>query len=159
MEERPPFPSGCPTVMTTHRLNMELDLWSSFGFHLHCAQLYLLAETPQEILPPHIRGRYLSAGVDDISLWHPAADVRNIPGWYMHVSISQSQQYLIETLRSWKQKDQHYLNLIGTPSTCSERYTLVKVPFLNSGLRRLLGEKIGNQPTFSVTRSDMASGC
>ncbi len=53
------------------RLNMELDLqkfiWAP------CAQLYSSAETPQ--LPPpspriwaHIRGRYWSAKIDDISL-------------------------------------------------------------------------------------------
>jgi hypothetical protein len=54
-----------------HRLNMELDLQSLFG-------LYSLAETPQ--LPPkdtpplspriwaHIRGRYRSAKIDDVSL-------------------------------------------------------------------------------------------
>ncbi len=53
-----------------HRLNVELDLQSLFGLHVHCAQLYSLAETPQ--LPPHIwahiQGCYWSAKIDDISL-------------------------------------------------------------------------------------------
>jgi hypothetical protein len=47
-----------------HRLNMEVDLQSSFGLHVTwCAQLYLLAETPQPPPTPsprhgtRIRGR------------------------------------------------------------------------------------------------------
>jgi hypothetical protein len=31
---------------------MELDLPSLFGLHVHCAQLYSLAETPQLTPPP-----------------------------------------------------------------------------------------------------------
>jgi hypothetical protein len=52
----------------TQRLNMELDLpiWAA------CAQLYSLAETPQPPNPlriwTHIRGRYWSAKIDDISM-------------------------------------------------------------------------------------------
>jgi hypothetical protein len=34
------------------RLNMALDLQSLFGLHVHCAQLYSLAETPQPAPPP-----------------------------------------------------------------------------------------------------------
>ncbi len=55
---------------------MELDLqsfvWASF------AQLYSLAEIPQSTPSPppriwaHIRGRYWSTKIDDISLWPPA---------------------------------------------------------------------------------------
>jgi hypothetical protein len=55
-----------------HRLSMELDLQSLFGLHVHTAQLYSLAETPQPTPPricwAHIRGRYWSAKKDDISL-------------------------------------------------------------------------------------------
>ncbi len=52
-----------------HRLNLELDLKIYLG---SCVLLYSLAETPR--LPPslriwaHIRGRYWSAKIDDISL-------------------------------------------------------------------------------------------
>jgi|LakMenE18May11ns_1017448.scaffolds.fasta_scaffold9631727_1 hypothetical protein len=51
-------------LRSTHRLNMEIDLQSLFGLHVHsCTYLYLLAEAPQ--LPPP---RYWSAKIDDISL-------------------------------------------------------------------------------------------
>ncbi len=41
-------------IGSAHRLNMEVDLQSLFGFHVTwCAQLYSLAETPQ--LPPSPR--------------------------------------------------------------------------------------------------------
>ncbi len=49
-----------------HRLNMELDLQSFFGLHVHSK-----AETPQTPPPriwAQIRGRYWSAKIDDISL-------------------------------------------------------------------------------------------
>jgi hypothetical protein len=53
-----------------NRLNMELDLTSLFA--LLYVQLYSLAETPQPLPSPriwaHIRGRYWSAKIDDISL-------------------------------------------------------------------------------------------
>jgi hypothetical protein len=54
-----------------HRLNMELELQSLFGFYV---QVFSLAETPRPQLPPfaitwaHIRERYWSAKIDDISL-------------------------------------------------------------------------------------------
>jgi hypothetical protein len=54
-----------------HRSNMELDLKSLFGLHVHSCTWYSLAETPQHPPPriwAHIRGRYWSAKVDDISL-------------------------------------------------------------------------------------------
>ncbi len=35
-----------------HRLKMELDIHSLFELHVHCAQLYSLAETPQPPRPP-----------------------------------------------------------------------------------------------------------
>jgi hypothetical protein len=57
---------------TRNRLNIELDLtkviWVPF------AQLYSLAETPHPPPPriwAHIRGRYWSAKIDDISLLSP----------------------------------------------------------------------------------------
>jgi hypothetical protein len=55
----------------SHTLNMKLDLQSLFGLHVHCAQLYSLAETPHPPPPrlwAYIRGRYWSAKIDDISL-------------------------------------------------------------------------------------------
>ncbi len=58
-------------VAVLNRLNLSLDL-QSLG--TPCAQLYSLAETPQSPPPriwAHIRERYWSAKVDDISLWPP----------------------------------------------------------------------------------------
>jgi hypothetical protein len=56
-------------VTWNHRLNTEVDLPGLFGLHVTwCAQLYLLADTPQ--LPPSptfglvLRGRYWSAKID-----------------------------------------------------------------------------------------------
>ncbi len=55
-----------------HRLNMELDLQSSFGVHVtSCAQLFSLTETRNPPPPPFgliYEGRYWSAKIDDISL-------------------------------------------------------------------------------------------
>ncbi len=52
---------------------MDSDLQSLFGLHVHsCTHL---AETPQPPSPrnwAHIRGRYWSAKIDDISLWPPS---------------------------------------------------------------------------------------
>ncbi len=46
-----------------HRLNMEVDLQSLFGFHVTlCAQLYSLAETPQ--LPPLTPHLHLHLSMD-----------------------------------------------------------------------------------------------
>ncbi len=43
------------TVEYRHRLNMELDLQSIFGFHVTwCAQLYSLAVTRQPPIPQHL---------------------------------------------------------------------------------------------------------
>ncbi len=45
-----------------HRLNMEVDLQSLFGFHATwCAQLYSLAETRQLPPPPHLDSYYEGA--------------------------------------------------------------------------------------------------
>ncbi len=55
------------------RLNMELDFQSVFGLHVHSCTHWLRPRNP----PPspriwaHIRGRYWSAKIDDISLWPP----------------------------------------------------------------------------------------
>ncbi len=55
-----------------HRLNMELDLQSLFGLHVHSCTHLLRSRTPS---PPriwaHIRGRWWSAKIDDISLCPP----------------------------------------------------------------------------------------
>jgi hypothetical protein len=52
--------------VSIHRLTVELDFQRFFW--APCAQLYSLAESPQLPLSPHIRGRYWSAKIDDISL-------------------------------------------------------------------------------------------
>jgi hypothetical protein len=51
-----------------HRLNMELDLQSLLGLHVHCAQLYSLAMTPQLPLPPAFGLICEGAKKDDIYL-------------------------------------------------------------------------------------------
>ncbi len=65
-------------IQKKHGLNMESDLQSLFGLHVTCcAQLFLLAETPQHPslrIWDHIRWRYLSAKID-ISLWPPGWDL------------------------------------------------------------------------------------
>jgi hypothetical protein len=53
----------------SHRLNMELDLQSLFGLHVHSCTRWLKTRNP----PPHppARGGYWWAKIDDISLWPP----------------------------------------------------------------------------------------
>ncbi len=58
--------STSPFITKTYRLNIEVDLQSLFG--LLCIQLYSWLRPRNSPLPPHIRGRYWSAKVDDISL-------------------------------------------------------------------------------------------
>jgi hypothetical protein len=52
------------------RLNMELGLQSLFGLHVHSCTFWLKPRNPPP--PPriwaHIRGRYWSAKIDDISV-------------------------------------------------------------------------------------------
>ncbi len=55
----------------SHRLNMELDLQSLFGLHVHSCTHWLRPRTPPPSTPrswAHIRGRYWSAKIDDIFL-------------------------------------------------------------------------------------------
>jgi hypothetical protein len=59
-------------VLVIHMLNMELDLQSLFGLHVHCAQLYTHWLRPRNLPPSprfwaHVRGRYWSAKIYDIS--------------------------------------------------------------------------------------------
>jgi hypothetical protein len=49
-----------------HRLNMKLDLQNLFGLHVHSFTHWLRPPTPR--IWAHIRGRYWSAKIDDISL-------------------------------------------------------------------------------------------
>jgi len=64
-----------PAEHFDHRLNMELDLQSLFGLHVTwCAQLtqlthWLRPRNPPPRLWAHVRGRYWSPKIDDISLW------------------------------------------------------------------------------------------
>jgi hypothetical protein len=64
----PPPPSN---ICIIHRLNIELDLLSLFGLHVHSCTHWL---KPRKTPPPphliwaHLRGRYWSAKIDDISL-------------------------------------------------------------------------------------------
>ncbi len=65
---------GTDTTLN-HRSNMELDLKSLFGLLVHSCAHWL--RPPQSTLPSpriwaHIRGRYWSVKIDDISLWPPA---------------------------------------------------------------------------------------
>ncbi len=51
---------------TVHRLNMALDIQSLLGHHVYSCTHLLRPRNPPT---PHIRGRYWSAKIDDISLW------------------------------------------------------------------------------------------
>ncbi len=66
-----------PQEYQNHRINMELDLQSLFGLHVHSCTHGL---RPRNLPPPHIwayiRGRYWSAKRDDISLWPPATNAK-----------------------------------------------------------------------------------
>jgi hypothetical protein len=57
-------------------LNVELDLQSSLGLHVHSCTHRL---RPRNRLPPciwaHIRGRHWSAKIDDISLCPPVLHI------------------------------------------------------------------------------------
>jgi hypothetical protein len=79
------FCLGCSSLPSTkyffltvhHRLNMEIDLQSLYGLHVHSCTHWLRPRNPPYPPPPpgiwaHIRGRYWSAKIDDISLWPPA---------------------------------------------------------------------------------------
>jgi hypothetical protein len=64
----PPY-SRKETLWFEHRLNMELDLQSLFGLHVQSCTHWLRPRNPPA--PPiwaHIRWRYWSAKIDDISL-------------------------------------------------------------------------------------------
>jgi hypothetical protein len=58
--------SGFGFQIPNRRLNMELDPQRLFG--ILCVHLYSLANTPLPRIWAHIRGRYWSAKIDDISL-------------------------------------------------------------------------------------------
>ncbi len=51
-----------------HKLNMELHLQSLFGLHVHSCTYWWDPATPPPPIWAHIRGRYWSAKIDDISL-------------------------------------------------------------------------------------------
>ncbi len=55
-------------MQSVHRLNMELDLQSLFGLHVHSCTHWLRPRNPHPPAPiwAHIRGRYWSAEIDDI---------------------------------------------------------------------------------------------
>jgi hypothetical protein len=55
---------------SNHRLNMELDIQSLFGLHVDSCTHWLRPRNPTPTLHiwVHIRGRYWSAKIDDISL-------------------------------------------------------------------------------------------
>ncbi len=54
-----------------HKLNMDLKLQSLCGLHVHCRTHWLRPRTPPPSIWAHIRGRYWSAKIDDISLCDP----------------------------------------------------------------------------------------
>ncbi len=59
-----------PTAFQTHWLNIELDLQSLFVLHVHsCTHWLRNRNTPPPCIWALIRRRYLSAKIDDISLW------------------------------------------------------------------------------------------
>ncbi len=56
-------------------LNIELDLQSLFGIHLHSFTHWLRPHKHPPSIWAQIRGRYWSANIDDISLWPPVCTV------------------------------------------------------------------------------------
>jgi hypothetical protein len=74
-----------PSPSSLHRLNMEVDLQSCFGSmsrDVHsCTHWLRLRNSPPPPSPhiwAHIRGRYWSTKIDDISLWTPASPVSKL---------------------------------------------------------------------------------
>jgi hypothetical protein len=53
---------------TNHKLNMELDLQSLFGLNVHSSTHWLRPRNPPPRIWAHMRERYWSAKIDDISL-------------------------------------------------------------------------------------------
>ncbi len=61
---------------------MELDLQSLFGLYVHSCTHWLRTEIPPPPSPriwAHIRGRYWSAKIDDISSWQPDDTEQALP--------------------------------------------------------------------------------
>jgi hypothetical protein len=52
-------------------MNMELDLQSLFGLQVFSCTHWLRPRNSLSLIWAHIRGRYWSAKIDDISLWPP----------------------------------------------------------------------------------------
>ncbi len=74
---------------TRHRLNMELDLQSLFGLHVHSYTHWMRIHSPPPHPPriwAHIRGRYWSPKTDDISLWPPCKRVLAPASWQNSLS-------------------------------------------------------------------------
>ncbi len=67
----------------TAQVNMELDLQSLFGHHMSSCTHWLRSCNPPPPPPPtiwaHVRGRYWSAKIDDISLWLPGVQTYTRP--------------------------------------------------------------------------------
>ncbi len=64
-------PGRCVPVRSIHGINMELDLQTVFGLHVHSCTHRLRPPPPPH--RTHIRVRYWSAKIDDISLWPPGS--------------------------------------------------------------------------------------
>ncbi len=64
-----------------YRLNMKLDLQSLFVLHVHRCTHWLRPRNPSQSprIWGHIRGRYWSAKVDDISLRPPSSRANDSP--------------------------------------------------------------------------------
>ncbi len=59
-------------LLNRHRLNMELDLQSLFGLHMHSCTHWLRPRNPPSArIWAHIRERHWSAKTGDMSLWPP----------------------------------------------------------------------------------------
>jgi hypothetical protein len=88
---------------------MELDLQRLFGLHVHSCTYWLRPDPPPPAFGAHIRGRYWSANMDDISLWPPA--VKNL---LLHVFLAvASKEHVTEIV----DKTIHFFAVVKNGST------------------------------------------
>ncbi len=65
------------------KVKWDLNLQNLFGLHVHCCTQWLVR--PPTPIWAHIRGRYWSAKIDDISLWPPSP---RLPYYYTSLFVT-----------------------------------------------------------------------
>ncbi len=100
-----------PALLFTHRLNMELDLQSLFGLHVHSCTHRLRPRIPPPRIWARIPGRYWSAKIDDISLWPPIVTQEDgiiFPILYLSYLFAKSWEELIFEKNCWSKLLWHF---------------------------------------------------